>query len=93
MKPPPPRRAHSSAGLDGHARVGPKTTEYRGCYRAAGFGVPLRGRRPALQLLAGRGFRSVSGLVPHADCLVLSPQFPPDNKVIREFSDGVLYRF
>jgi len=62
MKPPPPRRVFISAGSGVHARVGPQkppsmvvTADLRV------FGVPLRGRRPALKLAARRGFQSVSG--------------------------------
>ena len=61
MKPPPPRRALQRAGLGVHARVGPRkplvlvvTADSRV------FGVPLRGRRPALQLLVRRGFQSLA---------------------------------
>jgi hypothetical protein len=62
MKPPPPRRAFISAGLGVHARVRPQkppSTVVTADLRV--FGVPLRGRRPALKLVARRGFQSVSG--------------------------------
>jgi hypothetical protein len=62
MKPPPPRRALISAGSGVHARVGPqKSRSMVGATNSRVFGVPLRGGRPALKLVARRGFQSLGG--------------------------------